>query len=227
LLILAVPLRYNTIRRHNAGLVQTNNGRQMKAKKRAPGGGRKPQGRITGKSAAFTTRITPETRKALEDACGPGKSLSQVAEEMLRAGLMARERADDPARAICYLIAELAKCCGAEDAGQRRGPDRIATDKFAAHEDESQRSDKIFDHDTREYNPMPVREPEPKFDWVTDPFSFRAFKLAVGQLLDLLEPQGEIISTVDRLGEDVFRGARGPCTSCNYVNLVENADASN
>jgi hypothetical protein len=32
----------------------------------------------------------------------------------------------------------------------------------------------------------------PAFDWRTDPFFFRAFKLAVAQLLDALEPSGEI-----------------------------------
>jgi hypothetical protein len=32
----------------------------------------------------------------------------------------------------------------------------------------------------------------PLFDWRTDPFFFRAFKLAVAQVLDTLEPSGEI-----------------------------------
>ena len=53
--------------------------------KRKPGGGRKPQGEFSGKTAAFTTRITPETRKALErDAQRSGRSLSQEIERQLR-----------------------------------------------------------------------------------------------------------------------------------------------
>jgi hypothetical protein len=46
---------------------------------------------------------------------------------------------------------------------------------------------------------------KPLFE-VTDPFVFRAFKLAVAQLLDWLEPKDEIVSIVDRVGEDTFRG---------------------
>src|SRR5262249_43065108 len=46
---------------------------------------------------------------------------------------------------------------------------------------------------------------KPMFDWLNDPFVFRAFRLAVAQLLDWLEPEGEIVSIVDRVGEDTFR----------------------
>ena len=55
------------------------------ATKRAPGAGRKPRGEFQGKSAVLTTRITPETRAALERAAAKGKnrSLSQVAEKAL------------------------------------------------------------------------------------------------------------------------------------------------
>ena len=38
------------------------------AKKRAPGAGRKPRGEFKGKSATLTTRITSETRAALDRA---------------------------------------------------------------------------------------------------------------------------------------------------------------
>jgi hypothetical protein len=126
--------------------------------------GRKPTGRS---KVAMLTRIAPETRKALEDARGPNKSLSQVADEMLREGLKAKakERRDAPMVALCYLIAETANACRAFT-----GPDG-----------------------------------KPLFDWHSDPFVFRAFKLAVAQLLDWLEPPGEIQSIVDRVGEDTFR----------------------
>src|SRR5262245_18809443 len=52
--------------------------------KRKPGAGRKPRGGFTGKSVTFTTRITPETRAALERAAQKsGRSLSQEAEHLL------------------------------------------------------------------------------------------------------------------------------------------------
>jgi hypothetical protein len=54
------------------------------AKKRAPGAGRKPRGEFQGKSAVLTTRITPQTRAALERAAAKGnRSLSQVVEHGL------------------------------------------------------------------------------------------------------------------------------------------------
>jgi predicted HicB family RNase H-like nuclease len=49
--------------------------------KRAPGGGRKPQGEFKGKASMLCTRITPETRMALEMAAKEsGRSLSQEVE---------------------------------------------------------------------------------------------------------------------------------------------------
>jgi hypothetical protein len=55
-------------------------------RKRAPGGGRKPKGPIKGKSAALSTRITPELRQLLDDAAEEaGRSLSQEVELRLRA----------------------------------------------------------------------------------------------------------------------------------------------
>jgi hypothetical protein len=74
------------------------------AKKRAPGAGRKPRGEFKGKSAVLTTRITPETRTALERAAEKGKrSLSQEVEHGLRWYLSTRKRAperDDHIRAL-------------------------------------------------------------------------------------------------------------------------------
>jgi hypothetical protein len=55
------------------------------ARKRAPGGGRKPQGEFRGKSRTLTTRITAETRLGLErEAERSGRSLSQEIEHRLR-----------------------------------------------------------------------------------------------------------------------------------------------
>jgi len=54
------------------------------ARKRAPGGGRKPAGEFKGKSATITTRVTPATRAALEQAASAnGRSLSQEIESRL------------------------------------------------------------------------------------------------------------------------------------------------
>jgi hypothetical protein len=54
------------------------------AKKRAPGAGRKPHGEFRGKSATLTTRITFETRAAMERAAQKsGRSLSQEVEHRL------------------------------------------------------------------------------------------------------------------------------------------------
>ena len=54
------------------------------ARKRAPVAGRKPRGEFRGKSAVFSTRITPELRAALErEAARSGRSLSQEIERRL------------------------------------------------------------------------------------------------------------------------------------------------
>jgi hypothetical protein len=79
-------------------------------RKRAKGGGAKPKGPLADKTRAFSTRITAETRRALEtEAKASGYSLSQVAERMLMVGLREkRERdRDDPVRALCFIVAEL------------------------------------------------------------------------------------------------------------------------
>jgi hypothetical protein len=55
------------------------------ARKRAPGGGRKPRGEFRGKSATLTTRITAGTREALDRAAEKNnRSLSQEVERRLR-----------------------------------------------------------------------------------------------------------------------------------------------
>jgi hypothetical protein len=55
------------------------------ARKRAPGAGRPPRGNLKNKATTFTTRITTETRHALEAAAKKsGRSLSQEAEVGLR-----------------------------------------------------------------------------------------------------------------------------------------------
>jgi hypothetical protein len=83
-------------------------------RKRAPGAGRPPAGPISGKLSNFSTRITQETRAALEGvALKSGQSISQVAERMIELGLTTaaeRERAN-PTQALTFLIAQLAEDC--------------------------------------------------------------------------------------------------------------------
>lgn len=75
------------------------------AKTRKPGGGRKPVG--PGKLSTFSTRISAETRGALEaEAATSGKSISEVAARLLQLGLELRreKESDDPTRALGHLI---------------------------------------------------------------------------------------------------------------------------
>jgi len=59
-----------------------------RARKRAPGAGRKPRGDYSGKTDTFTTRITRDTRHALEQAATASRrSLSQEVEHRLRLSL--------------------------------------------------------------------------------------------------------------------------------------------
>jgi hypothetical protein len=128
-------------------------------RKRAPGAGRKPAGPISGKLSNFSTRITNETRSALEsEAAATGQSISQVAERLIRAGLTASRDRNPAMRALCFLITQLA--------GHIVGPKLM--------EVEGSKSE------------------IPLFNWRSSPFFFRAFKIAVGQLLDALEPRGPI-----------------------------------
>jgi hypothetical protein len=95
-----------------------------KSRKRLPGGGRKPKGGIRGKIENFSTRITADTRKALEaEARMTGQSISQVAERLLMLGIRAkreRER-DKPMRALNYLIDNLAIIVSASKIGSPAG----------------------------------------------------------------------------------------------------------
>lgn len=62
------------------------------------GRGRPPQGEQTGKTAQFTTRISPDTRDALErEAKRQERSVSQVAEALLRKGLASSVSDEDAA----------------------------------------------------------------------------------------------------------------------------------
>lgn len=78
-------------------------------RKRAPGGGRKPKGEIKGKDAAFSTRITAQTRRALEEtAKRHGRSVSQEAEIALRTYL-SKPAGESRNRALAFIIGHLAE----------------------------------------------------------------------------------------------------------------------
>lgn len=84
----------------------------MKAQKSRAG--RKAAGPITGKSSTFSTRITDETRGAIEaEATASGQSISQAAERLIRLGLQVRRERefDDPMRALGYVMEGLATIC--------------------------------------------------------------------------------------------------------------------
>jgi hypothetical protein len=139
---------------HPRNIATTNKEPVQMAKKRAPGGGRKPAGDIHGKRAWFSTRITTETRAALEaEATACGKSVSQVAEALLIEAIATRREVSlsDPLEAFAYLVAQLEEVTC-------HGLDR---------------------------------------DWRTDPFMFRAFKLAIGKFMDGIAPAGEVRSPIE------------------------------
>jgi hypothetical protein len=84
----------------------------MITKKRKAGPGRKPAGPIRAKSSNFSTRITAQTRQALEaEARAAGQSISQVAEQLLRLGIDAKRKGDrsPPTRGFCYTVGELSE----------------------------------------------------------------------------------------------------------------------
>jgi hypothetical protein len=76
--------------------------------KRGPGGGRKPIGQFP-KSAAFTTRLEPATRRALDEAArAKGKSVSVMAELLLKAALK-KPHGSPRNQALAAMVAELAE----------------------------------------------------------------------------------------------------------------------
>jgi hypothetical protein len=118
------------------------------ARKRAPGGGRKPHGEFRGKSAVLTTRITQETRDALESAAAASKrSLSQEIESRLRESLTP----DNPRARHIRAIGELTKLA-AEEIERLTGVGWL-TDQFTA-EAVRHAVDQVLSH----FAPQPSRE---------------------------------------------------------------------
>lgn len=90
----------------HTGMAKTN---KTVVRRRAPGGGRKPKGEISGKGAAFSTRITAETRRTLQEAADRhGRSVSQEAEIALRSYL-AKPSGEPRNRALAFIVGHLAE----------------------------------------------------------------------------------------------------------------------
>jgi hypothetical protein len=128
----------------------------VKKRKRAPGGGRKPN---PNKKMMFSTRLEPGVLTALKAAAEkwPGQNVSTFAEFLINKGLREREEAKrDPAlKGLLFLIAQLA---------ERFGGGNLAASI-----------------------PETVVRSALQKEWRTDLFTFRAFKIAVGKLLEALE----------------------------------------
>jgi hypothetical protein len=125
------------------------------ARKRAPGGGKKPKGEFAQLTSPLSVRMPASLRDELEAAASEsGRSVSQ---ELLRRVQDSfhrdrDKRRDSALRALCYLLAEVVE---------------IVSDAA--------------------WSP-----PDARRQWQSDPFVFRATKLAFSKLLDMLEPKGEI-----------------------------------
>jgi hypothetical protein len=104
-------------------------------KRRKKGVGRPPQGPIAGKVAIFSTRITAQTRGALEtEAKASRQSISQAAERLIRMGLaqIHEQQTVAPTRALRFLLGQLADDCSIKP-GTRRFEwyeDRFTFDAF-------------------------------------------------------------------------------------------------
>jgi hypothetical protein len=80
------------------------------AKKRAPGANRKPRWEFKGKSATLTTRITAETRAAMERAAQKSRrSLSQEVERRLNDSVLNDRNRRSDVRALVEAIAIVAE----------------------------------------------------------------------------------------------------------------------
>jgi hypothetical protein len=133
------------------------------ARKRAPGGGRKPIGAFPA-STQLSIRMPDNIRVELEAAAKKrGWSLTQELLWRLRVSLSRgrEDRRDAALRAIFFLITQMATQSLYTDTRGRGKP------------------------------------------WYQDPFTFRAFKLAVAKLLDGLEPRGEISIPLYEIGSEL------------------------
>jgi hypothetical protein len=160
----------------------------VKKRKRALGGGRKPN---PYKKVMFSTRLEPEVMAALKAAAAdwPGGNVSAFTEFLINKGLREREenRRDPALRALFFFIAILAE--------------RIEGSQY--------------DEDSHFDDESPNRG-----TWRTDPFAFRAFKVAIAKLLDALEePPGQVDFTEKELKEIAAQASESLHTHPAYTLL--------
>lgn len=102
----------------------------VKKRKRAPGGGRKPN---PNKKVMFSTRLEPQVMAALKAAAEtwPGKNVSILAERLINDGLRRRNEAErDPSlQALLFFIGQLAEHIsgGIYEADKGRAAEKTAT----------------------------------------------------------------------------------------------------
>jgi len=137
-------------------------------RKREPGGGRKPSPHTP--RAQLTVRMPDDLRKQLERSVarrknGHGWTLTdELVHRLQRSFNRERdERRDPAARALCYLLAEVISFVNAE----RNDPTELVI---------------------RDGNAEFV----PNSGWRSDPFYFRAIRLAFDLILNALQPPGEM-----------------------------------
>src|SRR5690349_7365784 len=144
--------------------------------KRRPGPGRRPL-KSGGKTAIFSTRITAETRAALEkEALGSRLTISRLVDLYIQDGLRAaQERSrwnDRSIRALGHFLWLI------DDFTRRVSPEalnKINDDDFAIPE-------------------------EFLLTWRNDAYTFEAFRVAANLLLEKLRPAGEVTTRVDEEG---------------------------
>jgi Arc-like DNA binding dprotein len=147
---------------YDTNVSQITAGPKKMKRRRAPGGGRKPKGPISGLTSPLSVRMPPEMRSQLASAAKKrGVSFTQEILWRLRRSLSQNreDRRDRATRAYCFLISEIV--------------DQI---KLSAHFSE------IVDH---------TKLSADELEWYRNPFAFRAFRLGVAKLLEELEPAGE------------------------------------
>jgi hypothetical protein len=139
----------------------------------------------TAKSENFSTRISPETRQALErEAADSGRSISQVAERLLNSAIQEKRRrqAQPSMRAISFLIEQVAL---------RLVEQNVVCINFADHD-----PNVLESADGREMLKAVAEGDVGLEAWRTNPFLYQAFKLAVASLLSLFDPKGELRSPI-------------------------------
>lgn len=156
------------------------------AKKRAPGGGMKPRGEYSGLTSVLSLRMPAEMREELEKAA------------------RARSRKENKDISLSQELLGRLRRSFVRDSNEARDPALQAVCYLIGEVAEGVTS------------PFPIRFGNLRPLWRSNPFLFRAFKLAVGKLLDALEPKGEIKTPV------TLEVAKGHTLDLTFPSFVAN-----